>query len=82
MKISKWTIVRTVMIAIVALNLILKAFGLDVINVAESTVLSVIEAVIEIGCIISAWWYNNSFTDEAKRADEFFKTLKGEKTDA
>ena len=82
MKISKWTIVRTVMMAIVVLNLILKALGLSVINVEENTVLSVIEALIEIGCIISAWWYNNSFTEKARRADAFFKSLKEEEANA
>ncbi len=76
MKISKWTIVRTVMTALVALNLLLKAIGVDIINVEESTVVSVIEALIEVGCIICSWWYNNSFSEEAKRADAFFKTLK------
>lgn len=82
MKISKWTIVRTVMMAIVVLNLILKALGLSVINVEENAVLSVIEALVEIGCIISAWWYNNSFTENAKRADAFFKSLKEEDANA
>ncbi len=82
MKISKWTIVRTVMTVIVVLNLILKAVGVNVINVGESTVLALIEALIEVGCIISAWWYNNSFSEEAKRADAFFKSLKGENKNA
>ena len=76
MKISKWTIVRTVMTALVALNLLLKAIGVEIINVNESAVVGVIEALIEVGCIICSWWYNNSFSEEAKRADAFFKTLK------
>ena len=76
MKISKWTIVRTVMTALVVLNLLLKAIGVNVINVDESAVAGIIEALIEVGCIICSWWYNNSFSEEAKRADAFFKTLK------
>lgn len=78
MKISKWTILRTVMMILVIINMLLKAFGVDVINVTENTVLGIIEALIEIGAIISAWWYNNSFTEKAKMADEFFKSLKEE----
>lgn len=78
MKISKWTILRTVMMILVIINMLLKAFGVDVINVSENTVLGIIEALIEIGAIISAWWYNNSFTEKAKMADEFFKSLKEE----
>lgn len=76
MKISKWTIVRTITTALVALNLLLKAIGVEIINVDENAVLGIIEALIEVGCIICSWWYNNSFSDAAKRADAFFKTLK------
>ncbi len=79
MKISKWTIVRTVMTALVALNLLLKAIGIEIINVDENFVLGVVETLIEVGCIICSWWYNNSFSEEAKRADAFFKTLKESK---
>ena len=76
MKISKWTIVRTILTALVVLNLLLKAIGVDIINVDENAVVGVVEALIEVGCIICSWWYNNSFSDAAKRADAFFKTLK------
>ena len=76
MKISKWTIVRTVMTAIVALNLILKAFGINVINADENALMGIVEALIEVGAIVASWWYNNSFSEAAKRADAFFKTLK------
>lgn len=76
MKISKGTIVRTVMLIIVVLNMILKHFGLDVINVSESEILSVLEMLIEIAVIIVTFWKNNSFTDKAIKADEFLKTLK------
>lgn len=75
-KISKGTIVRTVMIAIVIINMILKKLGINLISTDESTVASVVEMVIEIGAIVAAWWYNNSFSDAAKKADRFFKAVK------
>lgn len=78
MKISKGTIVRTVMLIIVVLNMILKHFGIDVINVSENEVLSVLEMLIEIATIIVTFWKNNSFTQNAIKADEFLKKLKGE----
>ena len=78
MKISKGTIVRTVMLIIVVLNMILKHFGIDVINISENEVLSVLEMLIEIATIIVTFWKNNSFTQNAIKADEFLKTLKGE----
>lgn len=76
MKISKGTIVRTIMLIIVVLNMILKHFGLDIINVSESEILSVLEMLIEIAVIIVTFWKNNSFTNKAIKADEFLKTLK------
>lgn len=76
MKISKGTIVRTVMLVIVLINLVLKHFGIDVINVSESEILTFVEALLEVGTIIVAFWKNNSFTDKAIKADEFLKTLK------
>lgn len=75
-KISKGTIVRTVMFVIVILNMILSHFGLDVINVSESEILSVVEMLLEVAVIIVTFWKNNSFTDKAIKADEFLKTLK------
>ena len=64
------------MLIIVVLNMILKHFGLDVINVSESEILSVLEMLIEIAVIIVTFWKNNSFTNKAIKADEFLKTLK------
>ncbi len=81
MKISKWTIVRTIMILLVIVNMLLKAFGVSTIDISENAVLGVVEALIEIGAIVCAWWYNNSFTEKARAADLFFKNLKESETD-
>ncbi len=74
--ISKGTIIRTVMLIIVLTNIILEKFGLDVINTEENTIAGIVETLIELGSIIASWWYNNSYTEKAKRADRFFKALK------
>lgn len=76
MKISKGTIVRTVLLVVVIINLILKQFGLDLIEVTESEILTVIEMVIEVAVIIVNFWKNNSYTQNAIKADEFLKQLK------
>lgn len=78
MQISKGTIVRTVMLIIVLVNMVLQHFGIDVIKVDESEVLSLVETVINLAVIIVAFWKNNSFTDKAIKADEFLKNLKEE----
>lgn len=76
MKISKGTIVRTIMLIIVIINMILQHLGLDIINVDESQVLSLVEIVIELAVIIVSFWKNNSFTDNAIKADEFLQQLR------
>lgn len=76
MKISKGTIVRTVLLVVVIINLILKQFGLDLIEVTENEILTVIETFIEIAVIIVSFWKNNSYTQNAIKADEFLRQLK------
>ena len=76
MKISKGTIVRTVMLVIVIINLVLKQLGHDLINVSESEILSVVEMIIELAVIVVSFWKNNSYTQNAIKADEFLKNLK------
>lgn len=76
MKISKGTIVRTIMLVIVIINLVLKQLGHDLINVSESEILSAVEMLIELAVIAVSFWKNNSYTQNAIKADEFLKNLK------
>lgn len=76
MKISKGTVIRTVMLFAVLINYILKMFGLNLIPTDENFITQLTEALISIGTVIASWWYNNSFSENAKKADEFFKSLK------
>lgn len=76
MKVSKGTIVRTIMVILVILNIILERCGIDVINVSESEVFMIVETVIEIAVIVVGFWKNNSYSENAKKADEFLKQLR------
>jgi SPP1 family holin len=76
MQISKGTIARTISIVLVLVNIVLKQFGIDAINVSESEILSLIEALIEVAIIVVSFWKNNSFTQNAIKADDFLRTLK------
>ena len=76
MKISKGTIARTIALVIVIINLILKRFGIDAINVSDSEILVLVETLIEVAVIVVGFWKNNSYTQNAIRADEFLKTLR------
>lgn len=76
MRISKGTIVRTITLVIVIINIILKQMGHDIINVSESEVLTLVETLIEVAVIVVAFWKNNSYTEKAIKADEFLQMLK------
>ncbi|MBQ6626371.1 MAG: hypothetical protein IIX27_03680 [Ruminococcus sp.] len=76
MKISKSTIVRTVLILIVIVNFFLEKFGVDVIKTDESFILMCVETVVEIAVIVVGFWYNNSYSKNALRAQRFLEYLK------
>lgn len=76
MEIKKGTIVRTILLIIALVNLGLKHFGIDLIDVSESEVLNAVEYVLDIAIIIVGFWKNNSYTKNAIEADKFLKKLK------
>lgn len=76
MKISKTTIIRTILIAIVIINFVLEKFGIDLIPADESAITMFVETIIEIAVIAVGFWKNNSFSQNAIKADEFLKDLK------
>lgn len=78
MKISKGTIVRTIVLAMVLLNLLLKALGKPVIDFDEGSILYWLEFAIEIAVIIVTYWKNNSISPAAIKADEFLKELRAD----
>ncbi len=78
MNISKSTIIRTVAVVIVAINIILERFGVDVIPTDESKIAMFVEVFLEVATIIVAWWKNNSFSPNAIKADKFLKQLKAD----
>ena len=76
MKISKGTIVRTIGIILVLVNMILQRMGYDIINVSESEILVFVETLIEIAVIVVGFWKNNSYSENAIKADAFLQTLR------
>lgn len=76
MKVSKGTIVRTILLVVTLINIGLRHFGIDVIKVDESEVASLIEYIIQIAIIVVGFWKNNSYTDKAIAADKFLKDLR------
>lgn len=76
MKISKSTIVRTILVLLVIINFFLERMGIDIIPVDENLILMFVETVIEIAIIAVGFWKNNSFTPKAIKADKFLQELR------
>lgn len=79
MKIDKATLVRTIILFFSVLNIILEKFGISAIPIEDELVNEVISVGLLVFSTVSSWWKNNSFTKEARQADEYLKELKEEK---
>ena len=82
MKITKATIVRTILLVFVLINFVLERMGIDIIPVSENGVLMFVETAIEIAVIVVAWWKNNSFSEKAIKADQFLQYLKNSESES
>ena len=76
MKITKSTIVRTILVAIVIINFILEKCGVDIIPTDEHFIFMAVETLIEIAIIVVGFWKNNSFSKKAIKADQFLQYLR------
>ena len=81
MKITKGTLMRTIWLLLVVVNIVLERCGVDVLPTDECTILMLVEAGIEIAGIAVAFWKNNSFTEKAIKADKFLKELRESECD-
>lgn len=77
MKISKGTIIRTILLAIALINELLSAMGKAPINLGNETVEELVSFVFLFGSSVTAWWKNNSFSQNAICTDRILKTLNG-----
>ena len=75
MKIQKATIIRTVMLLIVVVNYVLKSIGKPIIEIDEGSVAELVETIITVLAIVCAWWKNNSFSENAIKADKYLQEL-------
>lgn len=75
-KIAPDTIARTIVLALALINQCLAIMGKGTIDIAENDVYQTVSLVWTIVSAIVAWWYNNSFTKHAIRADDYLDSLK------
>ena len=80
-KVTKGTVVRTILMVVVLINLALKAMGHEVINLDESSLTKFIECGVNAVTLILCFWKNNSFTDAAKTADFYLQKIRAFDTD-
>lgn len=78
MKVSKETIVRTVVLFVSLLNTVLNACGKNPLPFSDDEVYTGVSAVVATVAAVWAWWKNNSFTAAAVKADEVLKIEKAE----
>lgn len=69
------TIARTIVLILALANQVLAMCGKQVLNIADDDIYQIVSIVFTIGASAAAWWKNNSFTQEAIKADEYMGKL-------
>ena len=75
-KISVGTVIRTVCLLLALVNLTLETFGKNIIPISDEQVSELITLIFTIVTSVTAFWKNNSFTQEAIIADGLMKDMK------
>lgn len=76
-KISAATIARTVCLLLALTNQVLSALGKPVLPIESAMIEQLVTAGITTITALIAWWQNNSFTQEAIRADHLLNQMQG-----
>lgn len=76
---DKEMIIRTIVMALALLNQILVMFGASPLPYTNEEIGEGLTAVFTVGATLWAYWKNNSFTKEAKEADNLLKKKKQQK---
>lgn len=76
MKLSKAAIIRTIILFISLLNVVLRMFGVNTLPIDNELIAETVSVLILVASTICSWWYNNSFTEKARKADEYMKNLR------
>lgn len=80
-KISVGTIIRTVCLLLALVNLTLETFGKSVIPISDEQISELITLIFTIITSVTAFWKNNSFTQEAIIADDIMHEMKNANKD-
>ena len=81
MKVSKDTIIRTILLIVAVINQALVITGKQMVPFTDEQIYTGLSMMFTAGTSLLAWWKNNSFTDEALKADKKLKEYKSEGID-
>lgn len=73
----KATITRLAILLLLIVNYILSTKGLSPIPLSDDQVTELISLIAMLGSTAWCSWKNNSFTENAKKADKYLQDLKG-----
>lgn len=76
MKVKADTIARTLVLILALVNQVLAVLGKGTIDIAENDIYQLVSIAWTVVSAVVAWWYNNSFTKHAIRADKYLDALK------
>lgn len=76
MKISKETIIRTIILLAALVNQVLTAMGKNPLPFSDEMIYEAVTLAATIGASAWSWWKNNSFTSAAIVADKYMHSLK------
>lgn len=75
-RVSKETVIRTVVLVVALINQCLVVAGKSILPIDDSTIENAITLAFTVGASLVAWWKNNSFTQAALKGDEVMKAIK------
>ena len=81
MKVSGQTIARTAVLLVALINQILIIIGFNPLPMSDNDVYETVSLIFTAAASLWAWWKNNSFTNEALKADELLSEKKGGKNE-
>lgn len=74
-KIDAGTIARTIILFLALLNQILGIFGIQAIPIEDEQINMIVTTLWTVIAAIIAWWENNSFTQNAIKAEKYRKEI-------
>ena len=75
-KVTAGAVARTIVLLVALLNQILAMSGKQAVSIADNDIYQTVSLLFTIGAAVWGWWKNNSFTQEAIKADEVMTELK------